>query len=197
VILHRGDSLLIPDSALVNKISNKLKTTTLDLNIPEFKLRLLQEGDTILVSTVRVGKNKEEYLSLAGHTVDLRTPIGQGEIIRIERNPYYINPDDGKRYDSTRRDDGQYTKMPIIPWLEPTINGIRYGDMIHATTNINTLGKASSHGCIGTSESDAWVIYYNSPLGTKVTFRYDLILKGNHNDTIQLKDIYFLKTRLK
>lgn len=41
----------------------------------------------------------------------------------------------GIKYDSTCRDDGNYTKMPVIPWLEPSINGIRYGAMIHPTTN--------------------------------------------------------------
>lgn len=192
VILHRGDRLVIPDSSSIVRINEKLNSTVLDLNIPEYKLRVIQSADTILICKVRVGRPVTEFLDVVGHDVNLRTPVGVGTIIRIERNPDYVNPDDGKRYDSTMRDDGKYTKMPIIPWIEPTINKIRYGDMIHATTNINTLGKPYSHGCVGTSESDAWVIYYNSPIGTKVVFRYDLSIKNKEGETIRLKDIYHL-----
>lgn len=193
VVLHKGDKLLIPDSSSVSVIMKKIKSTVLDLNIPEYKLRLIQLGDTILNCNVRVGRNAEEYLALAGHSVNLKTPVGEGEVIRIERNPIFVNPDTGKRYDSTLRDDGRYTKFPVIPWLEPSINGIRYGDLIHPTTNVNTLSKAYSHGCIGTSEADAWTIYYNAPIGTKVIFRYNLKAIDTKGDTIILKDIYNLK----
>jgi len=191
VILHKGDSLTIPDSTSTAKIIAKLKSTVIDINIPEYTLRLIQSGDTILTCPVRVGRNAKKYLVLAGHIVDLKTPTGEGEIVRIERNPVFINPDTGERYDSTFRDDGRYTKLPIIPWLEPIINGVRYGDLIHPTTNIQTLRRAYSHGCIGTSEADAWTIYYNSPIGTKVIFRYDLTVV-NHGDTVLLNDIYAL-----
>jgi L,D-transpeptidase catalytic domain len=192
VILHRGDSLIIPESSAVALIDKKFKSTILDLNIPEYTLRVIQLGDTILTSKVRVGRNDEEFLPIAGHMVDLRTPIGKGEIVRVERRPTYINPDTGERFAVTKRDDGRTTKMPIIPWIEPSINGIRYGALIHPTTNPNSLGKSYSHGCIGTTEADAWTIYYNSPIGTKVVFRYDLKIRDFRGDTIQLKDIYHL-----
>ncbi|HCW06650.1 MAG TPA: L,D-transpeptidase [Cytophagales bacterium] len=192
IILQRGDRLVMPDSDLIASINNKLRSTILDVNIPEYKLRIIQRDDTILTCHVRIGQSATKYLELAGREVNLQTPVGKGEIIRIERNPYYLNPVDGTHYDSTLRDDGRYTKMPIIPWLEPSINGIRYGTLIHATTNASTLGKAFSHGCVGTSESDAWSIYYNSPLGTKVIFRYDLKIKTKKGDTLMLKDIYRL-----
>ena len=90
-------------------------------------------------------------------------------------------------------DDEHFTKMPIIPWLEPSINNIRYGAMIHPTTNPKTLGKAYSHGCVGLTEADAWKVYYNAPIGTKVIFRYDLQVLNEKGDTILLQDIYHLK----
>jgi hypothetical protein len=190
LILHKGDSLWIPDSVAVILIQAKLASTVFDLNIPEFRIRLLQEGDTILSCRARVGKNAIQFLKLAGREVNLRTPIGKGKIVRIARVPYQLNPETGKLYEGTHRDDGGYTKMPVIPWLEPEINGVRYGDMIHPTTNPATLGKAFSHGCVGTSESDAWTIYYNCPVGTRVRFRYDLKIANEKGDTIRLKDIY-------
>jgi L,D-transpeptidase catalytic domain len=122
--------------------------------------------------------------------VDLRTPIGKGEIVKIERIPVYRNPETGERYELTRRDDGRTTKMPIIPSLEPAINGIRPGKVIHATTNPQSLGKAYSHGCIGMTEANAWTIYYSAPLRTKVIYRYDLKIRDIHGDTVRLKDIY-------
>ncbi|NOT75688.1 MAG: L,D-transpeptidase [Cyclobacteriaceae bacterium] len=193
IILHAGDSILLPDSLAAASIHAKLASTWIDVNIPEFKLRLMQGGDTILICPVRVGRNKEEYLEVAKHVVNLRTPVGEGEIIRIAHLPYIVNPETGKKYERTCRDDGRYTKMPVIPWLEPSINGIRYGTLIHPTSNPNTLGQPFSHGCIGTSETDAWTIYFNSPIGTRVTFRYDLRVINEQGDSVVLKDIYDFK----
>lgn len=193
VMLHKGDSLRIPDSAAIAFIDRKLKSTILDLNIPEYTLRLTQLGDTILTCKVRVGQNQDKYLPIVDHVVDLRTPIGEGEIVRIERVPIYRNPETGEKYEKTKRDDGRTTTMPIIPSLEPSIYKKRFGKVIHATTNPVSLGRASSHGCIGTTEADAWVIYYNCPIGTKVIFRYDLKIRNRGEDTILLKDVYYVK----
>jgi len=192
IILHKNDSLAIPDSAFAWKISKKLETSVIDVNLPEFKLRLFQNGDTIFTCPVRVGRDGEKFIFVVGHIINLRTPIGIGEIKWIDRMHKVINLDTGKEYTGTNRDDKHFTKIPIIPWIEPAINGIRYGVMIHPTTNPETLGKAYSHGCIGTNEKDAWTIYYNAPKGTKVIFRYDLKVLNEKGDTIVLNDIYHL-----
>jgi L,D-transpeptidase ErfK/SrfK len=197
IILHEGDSLLIPDLHFADSAEKRLNTTILDVNIPEFKLRIIQGMDTLRTCKIRVGRNSERFLSLADRVVDLRTPIGEGEIIRISRIPYYVDPETGLRYDSTRRDDRRYTKLPIIPWLEPSINDIRYGTLIHPTTNPATLGKAISHGCVGTSEADGWYIYYHAPIHTRVNFRYDLSVVNEQGDSIQLRDIYQHKAKKK
>lgn len=192
IVLHPADTFLIPDSIWTSEIRKKLSSTYIDVNIPEFRLRIIQAGDTILNCPVRVGRNAHKYLVVAGRQVNLRTPIGEGEIIRVNRNPDFVNPATGKKYTGTHRDDGKFTMMPLIPWLEPSINGIRYGAMIHPTTNPETLGQAYSHGCIGTSEKDAWTVYYNAPLGTKVIFRYDLDIVNENGDTTHLQDVYHL-----
>lgn len=193
VVFHAGDSLLIPDATLSNIISQQLAHTTIDVNIPEYRLRILEGSDTLYSFLVRVGRNEKKYLETASHIVNLTTRSGQGQIVRIARDPWFVNPATGKRYKGTTRDDGRYTTMPLIPWIEPTINGQRYGQLIHPTTNQNTLGKAYSHGCIGLSESDMWRVYYRAPIGTHVNFRYDLKIPTPNGDTILLDDIYTLK----
>jgi L,D-transpeptidase ErfK/SrfK len=187
-VFMKGDSLRIPDQAMTDSISAKLAETVIDVNIPEYKLRIIEDSVVSRTVSVRVGKNTQRYLETAGHDVNLRTPIGVGEIVRIERYALWMNPVDGHRYTSTGRDDGNRTALPLIPWLEPSINGVRWGTLIHPTTNPVTLGRASSNGCVGVKEGDMWHIYYHAPIGTKVVFRYDLEV----NDTLKLRDIYGL-----
>jgi hypothetical protein len=193
VVLRAGDTLWLPDDSAAATLQNQMQHTLIDVNIPEFKLRIMV-GDSIhAVFPVRVGRNEEKFLAMAGHIVSLRTPIGEGEIVRLERDPIFLNPVDGKQYHATHRDDGRLTKLPQIPWMEPSINGRRPGALIHPTTNPRTLGKAYSNGCVGTAEGAAWIIYYHAPLGTKVRFRYDLTVVDECGDTLRFKDIYHLK----
>ena len=192
-ILKKGDLILIPDSAAAAAIEDTLLNTLIDVNLPEFKLRIYEYDKLKFEFPVRIGRNEKKYLALAQREIDLKTPIGKGEIVRVAIDPYYINPTTGKRYYQTRRDDDVYTKMPVIPWIEPEINGIRYGSLIHPTTNETTLGKAYSSGCVGTKEADAWYIYYHAPIGTKVIFRYDLETINAEGDTVYHADVYNLK----
>ncbi|MFZ9982881.1 MAG: L,D-transpeptidase [Cyclobacteriaceae bacterium] len=185
VIIPSGSPIRIPDSLESHRIVSELRSTRLVLNIPEFKLRLIRNFDTILVAAVRVGRNESVFLEAVGREVDLRTPVGKGKIHRVWRTPKSVNLHTGEVYKVTRRDDNRITKMPPVPSLEPEINGNRNGKMIHATTNPVTLGKAYSHGCVGVSEADMWTIYFNLPVGSEIEFRYDLI----GPDTVY-RDIY-------
>ena len=189
-VLHADDHLMVPDSLELQSIRSKLKGVMIEVNIPEFALRIWENDSLIHACPVRVGKDERKYLALARHEVNLRTPIGDGHIVRIERNPLYINPVDGHRYKATRRDDGRYTQLPRIPFLEPEINGIRSGALIHPTTNRSTLGKAVSNGCVGLSEADAWMVYYHAPLGARVSFRYELVVTDSSGHQRTLDDIY-------
>lgn len=190
-IFHASDCILIPDSLQVSSLISQLSSSYIDVNIPEFKLRVIQQSDTILTCKIRVGQNKNKYLGMYEREMDLRTPVGAGEIIATRERPKYLDLDTGEEYLETTRDDGRRTKMPIMPSLELKINGRITGTLIHPTTNPKTLGKAYSNGCIGTSEQDIWPIYYSAPPGTKVVFRYDLTVKDEHGKTKHLRDIYY------
>lgn len=189
-VLHRGDTLFFPDSLSALSLLDKMKHTRIDVNIPEFRLRIFENGKELYCFPIRVGQNRVRYLAEAGREVDLRTKTGDGSVIRTNRYPVFTNPVDGKRFTHTRRDDGITTLMPQIPWTEVELNGMRYGQMIHPTTNPATLGKAYSNGCVGLGEADAWRFYYYAPLGTPVAFRYDLEVVSASGDTITLPDIY-------
>lgn len=190
VILKPGDRLYLPDAASIDSLHTLFEQTWLDLNLPEFKLKVIV-GDTVRYNfLVRVGRNESKYLAMAGRVVDLRTRTGEGEIVSINRNPEFINPVDNKKYILTNRDDGRVTKLPRIPFLEPQIGGIRFGQMIHPTTNPSSLGQAYSNGCIGVSEQAAWYLYYYAPKGTAIRIRYDLHMISPAGDTIRLPDIY-------
>jgi len=188
--LHRGDSLLIPDTMLAKNLREKMEATVIDINIPEFALRILEDGKERYKFPVRVGQNRSKHLAMANRVVNLRTATGKGYIYRINRNPTFINPANNHPYTSTQRDDGRRTLLPRIPWIEPIIDGHLYGQLIHPTTNPETLGKAYSNGCIGMAEADMWRLYYHAPLGTKIVIRYDLEVIDSEGDTIQLRNIY-------
>ena len=190
IVFKKGDSLRIPRKVEIETIMKDFSETVLDLNIPEYKMRILVGKDTLYSIKTRVGRNERKHLDMAGTEIWLGTDKGTGKIIRHEKYPLFINPADNHRYYVTRRDDYRTTKTPLIPWIEAELDGQRKGDLIHPTTNPVTLGKPYSNGCVGVSEADAWRVYFNAPLGTKVIFRYDLRVKDEKGDTIKLRDIY-------
>lgn len=190
IALPKGNSIIIPDSIQAKKILSLFKNTKLDINIPEFKLRILQDSKLLYEFPIRVGRNEKKYLEMSGRVQDLKTKTGEGHIIAYEKNPRFVNPVNNHEYFVTKRDDDKVTKLPQIPFLETELNERRYGQLIHPTTNPVTLEKAYSNGCIGTNESDAWIIYYYAPIGTKITVRYDLNIVNKVGDSLILKDIY-------
>lgn len=190
VVLPKNAVITIPDSISASKILTAFDKTLIDINIPEFKLRIQEDSKLLYEFPVRVGKNEKKFLAMAGRIMDLRTKTGKGSIVSHIRYPDFYNPVDGHRYYTTRRDDQKVTKLPQIPFLETEINGIKYGQLIHITTNPVTLEKAYSNGCIGVKEADAWILYYYAPIGTKITIRYDLEVTDSTGQKIVLKDIY-------
>lgn len=190
VALPKGSTLIIPDYALATKIQNAFKNTIIDVNIPEFKLRIYEASKLLYEFKIRVGRDEKVYLEMSGRVQDLKTKTGKGQIVNHVRDPRYINPVNNREYFVTKRDDERVTKLPRIPFIETEVNGIRNGQLIHPTTNAQTLGKAYSNGCIGTNEADAWVIYYYAPVKTKIIIRYDLNVVNKDGDSIVLKDIY-------
>ncbi|WP_324026057.1 L,D-transpeptidase [Maribacter sp. BPC-D8] len=192
IVLPKGSELILPDSITASRIIEDFSTTEIDVNIPEYKLRIYQDSVLLETFPVRVGQYRERYLKFGDRVTDLRTKTGKGTIVRHAKHPDFYNPVNGKRFYVTRRDDGKTTMMPQIPWIETEINNIRNGQMIHPTTNPKTLGKAYSNGCIGLGEGDAWRVYYYAPLGTKLKIRYDLETYDEGMVISVLRDVYHI-----
>jgi L,D-transpeptidase ErfK/SrfK len=192
IVIKPKDRIIIPDSLEAYSIIEAFGKTRIDINLPEYKLRVYD--DSMLVSTylIRIGQNKKKYLKMGERLTDLKTKQGIGQIIGYRKNPDFYNPETGKQFFVTRRDDDKTTLMPQIPWIVTEIDGIRNGQLIHPTTNPNSLGKAYSNGCIGVKESDAWRIYYQCPIGTKINIRYDLKVLDDSGTEFLLNDIYKL-----
>lgn len=196
IVLPKRAFINIPDSITATKLLNSFKNTFIDVNIPEFKLRVFEDSTKLFEFPIRVGRLEKKYLKMAGRIVNLKTETGHGFIVNHVRNPSYYNPVNGHQYFVTNRDDKKVTKLPQIPFIVTEINGVRNGQLIHPTTNPITLNKAYSNGCIGTKEGDAWVIYYYAPIGAKINIRYDLDVKDTNGKKQVLKDIYNLKSKL-
>jgi L,D-transpeptidase ErfK/SrfK len=190
IVLPEGNSIVIPDSIHAKKLLSVFEKTRIDINIPEFKLRIYEDSIERYDCLVRVGRDEQKYLKMSGRVQDLKTKSGEGIVFKHIRYPRYVNPVNNHEYVVTKRDDGQVTKLPQIPFIETEINGVRNGQLIHPTTNPITLGKPYSNGCIGTKEGDAWVVYYYAPINSKVIIRYNLKKINREGDTIFLKNIY-------
>ncbi len=190
IVLRPTDSIAIPTMADAVRTIDTINKTHIDINIPEFTLRIYSDTNLLYTFPIRVGQNRKRYLKMGDRITDLRTKTGIGQIVDYRRYPVFYNPVDGKRFYLTKRDDNRTTLMPQIPWVETEINGVRNGQLIHPTTNPKSLGKAYSNGCIGTREADAWFVYYHASIGTPVTIRYDLKVKDSVGNEKILTDVY-------
>ncbi|UWX54455.1 L,D-transpeptidase [Maribacter litopenaei] len=77
-VLPKGSQLFIPDSIKANQILGQFAKTEIDVNIPEFKLRIFQDSVLLYTFPVRVGQNRERYLKFGDRITDLRTKTGSG-----------------------------------------------------------------------------------------------------------------------
>ncbi|WNH10624.1 L,D-transpeptidase [Thalassobellus suaedae] len=95
IVIPKGTYITIPDSTTAIKLLNSFKKTTIDINIPEFKLRIYEDLIKLYEFPIRVGRNENKYLKMAGRVLDLKTKTGSGFIVRHVRNPSYYNPVNG------------------------------------------------------------------------------------------------------
>ncbi len=190
IVIREGEQLFIPGEKWGVQLSERIALTWIDINIPEYALRIMEGQREVMKISIRVGQNRKGYFADGDRLADLRTKTGTGKISGINYHPIFANPRTGARYETTRRDDGRRTLLPLIPSLDPEINGVCTGQLIHCTTNPETLGRAYSNGCIGVGEADMWRIFSRAPEGTFIRIRYDLQVEDESGEQILLPDVY-------
>lgn len=142
------------------------------VNIPSFTLKLIADGVCEKKYRIRVGKPSS------------KTITGIGSITKKFKTSYFryaSGPQKGEviRYSNIRSSyNGKIVKRIKIPYdkirgLELEINGVVTGQIIHATTNPETLGHACSSGCVGMSVEDMLDLYARVKPGTKVLIEYN------------------------
>lgn len=147
----------------------------IEIQVPAFSVRRF-EGETLTGEyRCRIGKK----------TTPTRTGSG---IISARFNPTYFRYDKGEKageiieYSRIRRYlGGPVMKTIKIPYhqkirgLELRINGTVSGQIIHSTTNPETVAHVYSSGCLGLYEDDMLALFNMTDKQTPVTILYDLI----------------------
>jgi len=64
IILKKGDVLHVPDADKANQIIDRINSFSIDVNIPEFKLNILENDSIIYTFPVRVGQTGERFMSM-------------------------------------------------------------------------------------------------------------------------------------
>ncbi len=144
------------------------------INIPSFTLKLISGGECEKKYKIRVGK-------LASKTI-----TGVGSVTKKFKTSYFrysSGEQKGEiiRYSNIRNSfNGKIVKRIKIPYdkikgLELEINGVVTGQIIHATTNPETIGHACSSGCVGLCIEDMLDLYDKVKVGTKILIEYNLV----------------------
>ena len=126
------------------------------LNIPAKKLFLFNRGEVI-----------KEYLVGVGSSLT-PTPLGDFKVVRRIHNPAWINP---------------YRQSKIIApgeanpigryWLGFAMNKRNQEYGFHATMDLNSIGKASTHGCIRLYPQDMQELFNLVGVNTPVHVIYN------------------------
>lgn len=171
-------------------VSDEDKEYEIYVNIPSFTLKLISGGVCEKKYKIRVGK------------LQTKTITGIGSVTKKFTTSYFrysSGPQKGEiiRYSNIRSSyNGKIVKRIKIPYdkikgLELEINGVITGQIIHATTNPETLGHACSSGCVGMSIEDMLDLYARVKPGTKVLIEYNPV--EYHDGTFYFyNDIYKL-----
>jgi len=60
-VFSPNDFVIIPDSVKADSILKSFHNFHLDVNLPEFKLRIMNDSVTLFTIPIRIGQNKSKY----------------------------------------------------------------------------------------------------------------------------------------
>jgi lipoprotein-anchoring transpeptidase ErfK/SrfK len=123
----------------------------LDIDIENYQLSIVRDGDVIRSFSVGLGR-------------DDSTPRGEFRVVNKILDPAWYN--DG---DVVAADDPRNPLGGIWMGLGDAHKATTYG--IHATTDPESIGTASTEGCVRMTPQDAELVFRLCPIGTRVTIR--------------------------
>lgn len=126
------------------------------LNVPAKKLSLYNFGESIKEYPVGVGKSLTP------------TPLGRFKIVRRIQNPAWVNPYRQSKVVAAGDNNpiGRY-------WLGFAMNKKSQEYGLHATADLNSVGQASTHGCIRMYPDDMKELFSLVSVGTPVHVIYN------------------------
>jgi len=133
----RGESECREPTAAIRAASDTTAELRLALNVPAFRLDVVERG--VVTRSIAVAVGMPKY----------RTPIGQYRIDYAIWNPWWIPPDSWWARNEHREPPG---------WANPTgrvklhVTGLVF---LHGTPLEQSLGSAASHACVRMTNADA------------------------------------------
>lgn len=142
--------------------------------LPAIALRGLNESYELVLNVAAKnitlyshGKAQKEYPVGVG-TALTPTPLGEFKIVRRIYNPAWVNP---------------YRQSKVVPagetnpigqyWLGFAMNKKNQEFGIHATTDLSSVGQASTHGCIRMYRDDIKELFSLVSIGTPIHVIYN------------------------
>ena len=109
---------------------------TLRLNIPAYRLELLERGVVTTAYPVAVGERR------------FQTPVGSFFVTRITWNPWWYPPSSPWARKDTIHPPGELNPMGPVK--------VQFGSLyfLHGTPFEKSIGKAASHGCVRMRDAD-------------------------------------------
>lgn len=156
---------------LLNIGANAQNSSSIQINIPENKLYLLDSEKKVL-KTYPVALGKSNFFA---------TPEGNHKIISKTKNPGWRNPSTGRTIEPGKNN-------PLgTRWLGFFQNsqGQEFG--IHGSSKVNSIGRFASHGCVRMHIKDSEELFDLVQIGTPVDVTYQRsVLKLNSSGDLIL-----------
>ena len=146
------------------------------IQMPAFALRSLSDNSELVLNIAAKklvlytnGEATKEYPVGVGTSVT-PTPLGDFKIVRRIYNPAWVNPYRQSKViaPGEKNPIGQY-------WLGFAMNKKSQEYGFHATSDLNSIGKASTHGCIRLHPDDIKELFSLVKIGTLVHVIYNPI----------------------
>lgn len=162
--------------------------------LPAYSLRTLNAGYELVLNVptrklllFNRGVLEKEYMVGVGKSLT-PTPIGHFKVVRRILNPAWVNP-----YRQSKVIESGASNPIGKYWLGFAMNKKNQEFGFHSTSNLDSLGEASTHGCVRLHPKEMEELYNLVSVGTPVHVIYNPIEVKEYENKLFVKvfpDIY-------